>query len=468
MDNININSKKNENGFSLVEVIIAITILSSMALFYTYFSNSSQVRIISDQHSSCQRIADETMNRLKSIGYERNMNGVNDYANTLSGSVGNNPEIPAATTNSIVGNTLYERSGNNFTLNNFNAVNGSMTILKGIYQDKSFCSGSNGKNYNAGSQDFLIQSDPSNRIGLNGNKGQVNTTIRVQLQNLNTGSKDCSNLEPIPAGDSETPAVNSLGNISLPSGTSTNHGFWVTVKTEYDNHEGLRLSCDSQALFSYPRKPSSNLNQVSVAITGGTGASTCQMEMSPVNLSITAPMDFDERKGQVLFCRDMSSLRASYTPTSSCFDGPKKATGISVNNNWVPCKEVTICGRNPNSGGQLANRTLASSGKKEYFATYSGLPWGCDIRVEARLIDSAGNISSNAEVRSQNSPALPGCYPCPVNYTGTYCVNYNDSRNCTYVPPPPPPETGGGDGDGNSDGADGGDGGRGGDGSDQW
>lgn len=418
----------NEVGFSLVESMLAISLLSLVVVLFTYFSSTRMTQIKSSYHKTCLQTSQDIMDKIKSVGIIKSVNTINVTNNSISRS--NQPEdrlnFIGSNEDWIKNNEkLWETQGGALILKNHKALIGSMSMLNSLYNSNpAFCNNPLGIRYqNAAAQADLIDNADV------GHLNNVESRIRIQTMNLNNGSLSCAAtpiiLRPAGVNLNQAQTEQFLGNVKPQPGSRANLGFYVTVRTSYKDEKNEDLSCEVSSSFNYPKIPPDEdlTTAVSIIITPG-AISTCLKEHG-ANVRISTPPNFKTNKGISLVCRDASD--SGGLEAARCPGGVGRlALPSTMNRTWVNCNEVTLCGKTP------VNPDTAEL-NDGFNLNYSELSFGCNMSIEVRAIDVAHNITRSPSVGSAPlPPELPACLPCPPGTTGAgYCSPSTSSTACT-------------------------------------
>ncbi|WP_157684735.1 type II secretion system protein [Bdellovibrio bacteriovorus] len=456
---------KKQSGFSLVEMLIGLTIVGGVFAILYNFGRMNAQRVSSESITACEQIARSSLDNLRSFGLERTSANINREANLIGPPDGTKVNSTVIRTEDAWGVTdpsriLLDRntppnqpSTSNFHLNTI----GTMSTLAKLYStNPTYCSGSVPYPGN-----LLVQGGIAN--GGNDRFQSVNTTLKIQSYQLSTGQIGCHPFYPVPASADASPTAG--GTVRLPPEASSDYGFWVTVNTSYAEANGKTGSCTASSLFQYPakRRPSSSSPSGFMTASDPGGPGVCKPTMTGTTTTIYMPAQ-SEGKDWVMVCQD-----ASY---SSPLSGPSCSGRVSqepftvANNAWVDCRQVTLCNE------PAANNSVWVS-PNEVRVFHSKLKWGCHPRMNVRVVDSAQNlVGSQITITDPNIDSWwsqgPGCHG-PNRCGHTWC---DSEPYCPPIDPTPPCSGwwcgwyGGGDGGGwSGGGGDGGDGHDGGDGS---
>jgi hypothetical protein len=454
MKNTKVTLMKNKkiNGFSLVESIIAISLLASVAVLFTMFSTNRMVQIQGGQQKACTQASLDVIDKIRSVGVVKSVNSIANDRIARATAPEDAINFIAISDDWISANeALWETSGGATVLKNNKAIVGSMSLLNSLYnRNPLYCT--DGVVYNnPNAQAQLIQNDST------GHLRNVNSRIRVQAISLIDGSLSCPGRPLVirPAGVDINRSLTEqyLAPDVIPEPDSTaNLGFYLTVRTEYTNSSNNRETCEASAVFNYPKMaPDSGDLTVPVPTITRDPQADCDRTAS-ATVTIRGPgapasNRFKTDKGIALVCRDASLYGGGNPPAgASCPSGPTRQefTIDPELRRWVKCDEVTLCGVAP-SNSATAETNMG------YSLRYVGMSLGCNMAVEVRAVDVAHNLAENPTVGRSNQIPLPGCNPCQANYTGPgYCAPSVHADGCTYNPPPPAD----GDGDGGGDGGD--------------
>lgn len=407
---------RNNKGFSLVEGLIAVTILAGGAMVFGYFYTSmNSSRAESGSERTCRDVAQASLNSLRSIGYE-NSRGVADMkTNSITqGTLRINNVKPEDLWPQGPISLLTKKEDGSYEYNGYRTIVGSMSVLAGIYNSNpEFCTSSTGLAYDSSPNEQLLRT--SNRLP------NSKTKIRIQRYSMANGSVDCGNFFPRPKSEKATYDAAQLGVVKDPPGVTSDYGFQVTITTTY----GEKESCSASSIFQYPRLTRSALfNSLSASFNFGDNKAACLPGMNGV-LKITAPQDFDKTEGMILLCQDASQIKADYPNTPKCAKGGigRGSLPATMNTKWVPCDEVTACG---------VAATQSSWSGNVLTKNFDGLPWGCTVAVNMRLVDPAMNTTASPVVNSITAlPDLPPCIPCSSkSNAASYCAPFKKEDVC--------------------------------------
>lgn len=200
--------------------------------------------------------------------------------------------------------------------------------------------------------------------------------------------------------------------------------------------QGVVTSCEASQRFQYPADQSAPLAP-NVAITVGSNTSmnvpdgptdncgTLGVASRRAEITVTAT---NAEAGTVFVCRDLSAIRGysisantqtdtvnqthsvpcvlstagiDTSPLSTNLVHPLSTATYPANNFslrrqnaagevWTPCDQTPVCGVAPGVGTNtaMAGANLVTT------LRYEGLPQGCLIHMEARSVDTAGNLSA--------------------------------------------------------------------------
>lgn len=458
------NMKSNMKGFSIVESVVAIALLSGVVLLFGYFSTTRMSQIKNSQYKFCAQAAQDVMDRIKSVGIVKSVNQLNVTANTMtspSGGAQDRLNFIRISDDWLNSNAqLWNTAGGNLILKNHKALIGTMSLLNSLYNsDADYCLNANGITYNNPAAAELIDNQDV------GHLRNVNTSIRIQAMNLITGDVSCP-APPIvirPAGFNllQTQAQQLLGNQVRPEpGSRADLGFYVTVTTSYLDEDNNTYECNTSAAFNYPKIPNDDVDNhgMTGVITPGPVNQCSDVRTAIAEIRVSSR--FKNQKAITLICRDASIYAAGTPPPpAECVGGARRNSFPAPSGNWVNCNQVTLCGQAPNNPGNAeSNPALGAS--DGYYLRYSNLSLGCNMAIEVKAIDAAHNITLNSELytAAQPPPNTLDCQPCTGGYTNNlpnigWCPGGGRTmaNQCNPPPPPPPPD---GDGDGGGDGGD--------------
>ena len=474
--------RRSEKGFSLIESLVAIGILSVVMYSLTYYSTYRYLQISGKENRVCLDHASETIDKIKSLGAAKYIAPLNPSNNTIARPANNNNSYGANSPeylNYVAKNqewlaqneTLWSNAGNQVVLKNYKAIVGYMSLLNTLYNaNPNYCTNAIGASYGGASSISL-----TNNVAEISHLKNVNSSIRIIPYDTLTGQTLNGCPRPfyaIPGGlDTGTRTEADLnGIVARAPNTFTNRGFRVTVTTNYDDTDNQPQNCSVEATFSYPTvafNPSS-MNAITVDIRRNPAAGTpvgvntnnfsaCTSNATRGQVDVFANFN-NHRTGRAmtLMCRDTSFFQAP-TTSNNCIGTPN-VPNFTSNSNWVPCSRLTMCGQNPIVNSMQGNGFRLS---------YANISLGCRMRVEVRLIDAEQNIANIATATSLPQVVRAGCNACTGNYTNLpgsdgWCPGggRNMANSCQFNPPPPPDGDGDGDGsgpDGDGSGTDGGD-----------
>lgn len=444
-----------ETGFSLIESLIAITLLSLVALSFTYFSSIRMSQIKNSHFGTCLQRSQDIVDKIKSTGTVKAVNVLN-----YGGAEGSmtRPAPTAVNMLNFISNSedwlasnagLFRQDGGTLYLRNHKALIGSMSLLNSLYNsNQNFCTDPQGIVYNNVGSAELVET------GEVGHLRGTQSKIRIQAINLVNGNLSCPSLplsiRPAGADINSSQTTDFMNGEVLPELNSVaNLGFLVTVTTSYVDTNDNTADCEASSVFNYPKIPPSDPDLLSPTVNIATGPlGTCTQTLTP-EVQIRFNPEFKTEKAIAIVCRDSSTSTVTSNTTPLCPGGPIRRP-ITADMGWKNCKMVTLCGRPIDSFNELPNG---------FDLNYSGVSLGCNPRMEVVAIDAAHNISRTPIGSGFPAVSLPNCNSCPADHTGPgFCTNGGggQSAGCTYTPPPSYTS---GDGDGNS--GDGGDQGNG-------
>ncbi len=446
-------ARAKEFGFSLVESLIAIALLSIVAVSFTVFSSTRMSQIKNSHFAACLQRSQDIVDKIKSTGAVKSVN-VLSYGGS-EGSMSRSAPTSMNMLNFIsndqdwlVGNAeLFRQDGATLYLRNHKALIGSMSLLNSLYNsDPNFCTNPDGIVYNnVGTAELVETLDV-------GHLRNIQSKIRIQAINLVNGNLSCPTLplsiRPAGVDISSSQTADFMGGDILPELNSVaNLGFLVTVNTSYTDSDDNNSNCDASSVFNYPKIPPSDTDLLSPTVNISTGPlGTCTQTLEP-EVQIRFNPEFKTEKAIALVCRDSSGSPVASNTKPLCPGGPIR-TPVLPNDGWKSCKTVTLCGRSADSFVELPNG---------FNLSFSGISLGCSPRIEVVAVDAAHNISRTPIGGGFPAVALPSCTSCPASYTGPgYCANGGGTQaaGCVYSPPPPPTfsDGDGSDGDGGDQG----------------
>jgi type II secretory pathway pseudopilin PulG len=453
---------KKSLGFSLVESLVAISLLGGVLVLFTFFSSSRQNQIQTGHYKSCLQTTQDVIDKIKSVGIVKSVNQLDETNNRLV-RPSNNAEdnlnfISIADDWLAVNSNFWNRSGPNTIFKNHKALIGSMSLLNSLYnKDSRFCAEPEGLEFdNSGNAELTENKDVEYLKG-------VNTKIRIQTINLNTANLSCP-ARPItirPGGLklNNTQAQELLETILPEPGSRADLGFFITVTTSYNDTNNNQQKCSSSAVFNYPKIPPNDVNKTGLITSSLTQGSVnaCDTSISATARIIVSPQLKNE-KAITLVCRDASRYPHPAAPPSFCVGGSTEAP-FSTNDKWVNCLDVTLCGRAPNNRASAESNPGLGAGNDGYLLQYSGLSLGCNMAIEVRALDAAHNVTLNAHLLRSIRHGRTNCQACGFGYNNRppsigWCPGGGRTmaNSCNPVPQPPTD----GDGDGGGDGGDGG------------
>ncbi len=468
---MNLNVKQNyQNGFSIVESIVAIVLLSGVVVMFGYFSSARMSQIKNSHFKVCSQTSQDVMDRIKSVGIIKSVNNLDVTGNTMTSPTGGTQDRLNFITISedwLNANAqLWSSVGGTLILRNHKALIGSMSLLNSLYNsDANYCNNSVGLEYSSAASADLIENRDV------GHLRDVRTSIRIQAMDLNTGDLSCPTLPLIvrPAGLnlSVTQAQEVLGNQVRPEpGSRANLGFYVTVTTAYVDNENTAHNCNISTAFNYPKMPADDVNAANV-ISGDINPDpipACANSRTAA-AEIRVSPNLKNGKATTLICRDASinPLAGATPPPAECIGGGQRSNFPNPDPNWVNCNRVTLCGEPPDNPG-AAEGHPALGASDGYYLRYSNLSLGCNMAIEVRAVDAAHNITLNAYVLAEAQPPANtlDCQPCAPRINRPPSIGWCPGAGrtiltqCDPAPPPPPPSPSDGDGDGGDGGDSGG------------
>ncbi len=456
---------KISRGFSLVESVVALALLSGVIVLFGYFSSTRMSQINSSHIKMCNQTAQDVMDRIKSVGIIKSVNQLNVTANTMTRPSGGEEDrlnfIRISDDWLNTNSELWTTSGGSLILKNHKALIGSMSLLNSLYNsDSNYCSNATGLEYSNPANASLIDNKDV------GHLRNVRTSIRIQALNLNTGDVSCPNLPIVvrPAGLdlSQTQAQLLLANQIRPEpGSRADLGFYVTVNTSYIDNKNNPFDCNISAAFNYPKISSDDVDDIAliagdidadpIALCNSSRDATARIQVSP---------NLKNEKAITLVCRDASIYMGGTPPApAECIGGGQRTVFPNPSGRWVNCNTVTLCGQPPNNpGGAESNPGLGAS--DGYLLRYTGISLGCNMAIEVKALDAAHNLTLNSYLLSEPQPPANtlDCSPCTAGFTNRapsigWCPGSGRTM-ATQCDPSPPPNPGGGDGDGGGDGGD--------------
>lgn len=124
-----------------------------------------------------------------------------------------------------------------------------------------------------------------------------------------------------------------------------------------------------------------------------------------------------QNKKSPWLCRDMTRLDSSLTPGPVCAGGVTLTT-FTPSSEWVPCEQVTVCGKSALNTTDLKSTSTAQLRQLQF----SGLPWGCKGDIEIKE-QNTGTALTSVPV----SIEAPACPLCSITNTKT-CNECGDDQ----------------------------------------
>ena len=142
------------------------------------------------------------------------------------------------------------------------------------------------------------------------------------------------------------------------------------------------------------------------------------------------------------YCRDLSKLMTAAHTGAVC-DGGVSIAAFPVNSGVVNCQQITVCGKSASSSTIVAQRIDGTPVRQ---LTFTDLPWGCDMRVEASTDSSFPANQTQIAAAQILPPTCPyclstgkiTCQTCAPVGSGDDedCRGHRDSKNlhgCLHV-----------------------------------
>ena len=509
-------------GYSLVETLVAVAIVASIAVVVANMNNFSTTGQKTNYKRVCESVANSALTVIQERGPVETIVAYNGFAGTqmTTYATGNPRGINAAADLFTSGNTA-----NFFTilstanpvaspeLNNYQQIRGSIRTLTSIYNNTPAIR-CGWLNYNPISNNLNL-----NQVDLPVSLASLAPTVEFSLVpfNTTTGAElPCPaelHIAPPPLGPNTnndgyfagsgsqalTANVEDFnGAPAQPGGlsvvrrttvgaitTSSTTGIIMKSRVRFNvqslnGGNGENINCETSQRFQYtadrsiPNSPTLTIaNNASLTVPTTDSCNVLPAATRQATITITAPAG---EEGLRLICRDLSAMRGYTRPTnptsgvglptnsipcvlntgsvdtsplSQNLVRPTNVGGVSNNyppndfssrgqnlgEVWRPCEQVRVCGVAPQAppGGTPSNLTL----------TYNDLPLGCLVHMEARAVDTAGNLSPSGLITPLNPVAASTTASDPREIQKPVCGanpanGYYVARHGTFCPPSMP------------------------------
>ena len=142
-------------------------------------------------------------------------------------------------------------------------------------------------------------------------------------------------------------------------------------------------------------------------------AKTAQISCSPKN---SLRILVTQNKKSLWLCKDQTRLDANLTPGPVCAGGVTLAP-FTTSGEWVPCEQVTVCGKAATTVIDLKSTSMAQLRQLQF----SNLPWGCKGTIDIKE-QTSGTELSPVPVAIE----APECPTCAITNTKTCLECGND------------------------------------------
>ena len=472
---------KSNQGYSLVETLVAVAIVASIATVVANMNNFSTTGQKTNYKRVCESVANSALAVIQERGPIETIVPFNGFAGTqmTTYATGNPRGINAATDLFTSGNTASfftilstATPTQSPQLNNYQQIRGSIRTLTSIYNNTPAlrCAWTA---FNPISGNLNL-----NQVDLPVSLANLAPTVQLSLVpfDTTTGAEVACPTElhiaPPPrspntiddayfAGSgSQAVADDFVGAPAVTAGlsivrrttaggiTASNiRGIIMKSRVSFnvqslDGGAGENISCETSQRFQYsadrtaPAAPTVTIaNNATINVPTTDSCNILPASTRQATITIAAAAGAEE--GVRLICRDLSARREYTLPPNStsglgmpansipCIirNGTVDTSGLEQNlvrpapasaypnsgfslrgqnlgEVWRPCEQVRVCGVAPQAppAGTPSNLTL----------TYNDLPLGCLIHMEARAVDTAGNLSPSGLI---NAPSLAAGYP---------------------------------------------------------
>lgn len=219
------------------------------------------------------------------------------------------------------------------------------------------------------------------------------------------------------------PAFATPPNPPVPAGRPTvaqfaqniiaNIGYQVKATAEYQDVDGILRTCATQKRFQYQ---ADNLRPPALQVVSTrTPPAVCSNPPGGVaTFTITVPATSVPEPGVTLLCKDISETLVPGPAT--CAGGAPLGPPVvkaAPWNRFVPCDQVQVCNQPPSNVSTFANPPT-------FILNYNTLPFGCQARLAAVAVDTAGNVSTlipeSVNFRNMRPPACLSCGPAGASY----------------------------------------------------
>lgn len=426
-----VKERQTQLGYSMIETLVALASLTLLFGVFWYFSSVNTTRVTYEESDLCMASVQASLDNIRAIGAAHSIS-------TADLNTGNwvPPARPFEGLSSSVlwpqtgARRMFIGSGTPVQLDTSAAFVGSIRVLQDLYNANSaFCTDEGSTLEGMTGSRALLVADSGN-----GRLRNLQTRLRIERFNLTTGEKSCAGpLSLHPPSAAPIPGAITQAIAQPPPGSSTDVGFWVTVKTSYVDFMDRPRNCEASALFQYPAMVTgfSATAMVMSFTYNSTSIAQCQASMPGGQMEISFPTNFRER-GWVPLCRDTSSPSPSYPTTPLC-PGGRVRDSFTAPADWRRCEQLTICGVAPVSANWVEPYRLV--------LRYPALRWGCRVSASGQLVDSAFNVAAAAysSTMGGGQPVAPlgppACMPCTSPDTGPgYCPPSAYSAGCTAPP----------------------------------
>jgi hypothetical protein len=456
-----------ESGLGMIEVMIAVGVVGTLALFSGYYAKMVAITTqpTVENRFSC---ATQTSTMLAKI---RGQIGSNFYPNSFYPQTSNGFVTPTGTTTAPLAPFQFLTLVPNLwigappiltnspvpTAANALMMAGPMRALNSLYlgtypSPVDFCT-------NGFARSTLLDTlstDSQNILGAPNPTPTPQTQMQIQLYDLASGTvqSGCPRywihpqgivLDGDPVNQNGFTIAGAQGPyFKEPPNYTDKYGFFVQVQTSYselDPKTGLTLSksCLATQKFSYDRDFLAPPLPAVQVVTGdppdGGDATT-----HTATLTISVP---SQEPGLVMVCRDRSTRQPQlpgYPSTLDCYSNSGAGPGPQPNplnfrtvanplpnettvpvpgtligpSSWLPCEQVTLCGV-ATTGASISSTALGLS----MTSTFSNIPSDCVIRIETAVMDSAANLNASSVTPYNPAQVVVSTPNNPVNNSNT-------------------------------------------------
>lgn len=249
----------------------------------------------------------------------------------------------------------------------------------------------------------------------------INLATRAPLGNCTTpGFEQTTSMQIAPKGKAMTATeADTLGLANFDA--RNNVGYNVTLSASYTIPPSTQvLSCSETRQIAYtadligPPSPLVSITYDNAHVPAW--PVTWSANSADVNLTYTG------EEGVVLLCKDSSTFVGDPDPAGKTPGSHLTADPVPVSNNWVPCYNVSLCGRQPHTPATYTGTTSGNFTIQRHWGANS-IPYGCSAQISAVAVDPAGNVSPTTQstvLIADNAGPGPGPGP-----SGPPCGGYS-------------------------------------------